>query len=119
MIVLILYLVVLVLIIAAAWKVFVKAGQPGWGIFIPIYNAYLWVKIAGRPGWWTILCFIPFVNIVIAFILGIDVAKAFGKSAAFGVCLIVILGFIGIPILGFGDAVYKAPGAAPAPAPAA
>ena len=104
-----LYLGIALFYIIAAWKIYAKAGQPGWGIFIPFYNAYLWIKIAGKPGWWLLLCFIPLVNIVIGIILAIDVAKNFGKSTAFGVFLLVILGFIGIPILGYGSAVYAPP----------
>jgi hypothetical protein len=42
-------------VIVAMWKVFTKAGQPGWGAIIPIYNVYLLCKIAGKPGWWVIL----------------------------------------------------------------
>ena len=45
-------LVICVLIIAAMWKVFTKAGHPGWACLIPIYNIYILCKIAGRPGWW-------------------------------------------------------------------
>ena len=73
-----LYLGIALFFIIAAWKVFAKAGQPGWGIFIPIYNLYLWVKIAGKPGWWVLLFFIPQENIVISIIVSLDVAKAFG-----------------------------------------
>jgi len=113
-----LYLGIALFYIIAAWKIYAKAGQPGWGIFIPFYNAYLWIKIAGKPGWWLLLCFIPLVNIVIGIILAIDVAKNFGKSTAFGVFLLVIFGFIGIPILGYGSAVYVPPAPAPMPAPA-
>ena len=65
-------------------------------------------KVAGRPGWWLILFLIPFVNIVIAIILGIEIAKTFAKSAGFGVGL-AILGFIFAPIIGFGDATYTQP----------
>ena len=90
------------------WKVFIKAGQPGWGILIPIYNIYLLLKIAGRPGWWLILYLIPFVNIVIAILVCIDIAKNFGKDAAFGIGL-AFLGIIFYPILAFGSAEYKAP----------
>jgi hypothetical protein len=43
------------LLIVAMWKVFTKAGQPGWASIIPIYNLYVWCKIVGRPGWWIIL----------------------------------------------------------------
>ncbi len=98
-------------IIIAAWKIFTKAGQPGWGIFIPIYNVYLWVKIAGRPGWWVLLFFIPLVNFVVAIIVSLDVAKAFGKSGAFGFFLLFLFGIIGVPILGYGSAVYTPPAA--------
>ena len=53
-----------VFIYAAMWKVFEKAGQPGWAAIIPIYNFYIMTKIAGKPGYWTLLCLIPLVNIV-------------------------------------------------------
>jgi hypothetical protein len=96
--------------IAAAWKVFVKAGHPGWAAIIPIYNAYILCKIGGKPGWWVILLFIPIVSIVISIILLIDVAKNFGKSALFGIGLF-FLGFIFVPILGFGSATYCGPAA--------
>ena len=70
------------LLIVAMWKVFTKAGQPGWASIIPIYNLYIWCKIVGRPGWWIILMLIPFVNFIIGIILCIDMAKSFGKGGA-------------------------------------
>ena len=75
-------------------------------------NTYFVCKVAGRPGWWVILMFIPFVNFIIAIILCIDLAKSFGKGAGFGIG-IVLLGFIFLPILAFGDAQYQ--GAAKTP----
>ena len=54
----------IVLVIAGTWKTFVKADKPGWGAIIPFYNTYLMIKVAGRPGWWLILFFIPIVNII-------------------------------------------------------
>ena len=104
-----LYLGIALFFIIAGWKVFAKAGKPGWGIFIPIYNLYLWVKIAGKPGWWVLLFFIPLVNLVISIIVSLDVAKAFGKSTVWGVFLLVLFSFIGIPILGYGKATYTPP----------
>ena len=83
-----------------------KAGQPGWGVLIPIYNIYLLTQIAGRPGWWVLLFLIPFVNIIVGIIVDIDIAKNFGKDAAFGLGL-YFLGFIFFPILGFGSATYQ------------
>lgn len=102
------YIGLIVFVIAALWKVFVKAGQPGWACIIPFYNAYVLLQIAGRPGWWLLLFLIPFVNIVIAIIVALDVAKNFGKGAGFGIGL-AFLGFIFYPILGFGDATYQGP----------
>jgi hypothetical protein len=101
-----------VVFLVAAWKVYVKAGQPGWAVLIPFYNFYIWLKIAGRPGWWLVLLLIPLVNLVIMVILAVDVAKAFGKSAVFGVVLLFLLGGIGCLILGFGNARYVKPATA-------
>jgi hypothetical protein len=110
----IIYIAVILLLIAAMWKVFSKAGQPGWAVLIPIYNLYVLCKVAGRPGWWLILMLIPFVNFIILIILSIDIAKAFGKGAGFGIGLF-FLPFIFYPVLGFGSAQYQgATGGAPA-----
>ncbi len=98
--------IVCVIVIAGFWKVFTKAGQPGWGSIIPIYNFYLACLIAGRPGWWFILVLIPIVGFIVTIILAIDVAKNFGKGVGFGLGM-VFLWFIFIPILGFGSAQYN------------
>jgi hypothetical protein len=105
------YFAVIILLIAAMWKVFTKAGQPGWAAIIPIFNMYILCKVAGRPGWWVILLLIPFVNFIILIILSIDVAKSFGKGAGFGIGLF-FLPFIFYPILGFGSAQYQGGGSA-------
>ncbi len=99
-------LAILIVVIAGLWKVFVKAGHPGWAAIIPIYNVYILLKIAGRPGWWLLLFLVPVVSFVIAIFVAIDIAKAFGRSAGFGVGL-AFLGPIFYPILGFGDATYR------------
>ena len=99
-------------IIAGVWKTFEKAGKPGWGAIIPIYNVILMLEIAGKPVWWILLFFIPLVNfvvhIVVHIVVSIDIAKNFGKGLGFGLG-IAFLGFIFIPILGFGDAKYQPP----------
>lgn len=106
MIAALIWLAIIVLVIAGGWKMLVKASQPGWGILIPIYNAYLLIKVAGRPGWWLLLLFIPLVNLIISIILAVDIAANFGKGVGFALGLI-FLGFIFYPILGFGDAQYR------------
>ena len=103
-------LLVAVILIVAMWKVFTKAGQPGWASLIPIYNIFVWTQIVGRPWWWVILMFIPFVNFIIGIILCIDLAKSFGKGVGFGLGLI-FLAIIFFPILGFGAAQYLGPAA--------
>lgn len=103
------WLAFIVLIIAGFWKTFEKAGQPGWAAIIPIYNLYVLCLIAGRPGWWVLLYFIPFVNIIVSLLIAIDVAKAFGKDVLYGVILLWFFQAIGYLLLGFGDAQYIGP----------
>ncbi len=100
------YIAVIVLEIAGWWMILSKAGKPGWGALIPIYNIYLLCKVAGRPGWWVILFFIPIVNFVIAILVCIDVSIKFAKGTGFGIGL-ALLGVIFAPILGFGSATYR------------
>lgn len=98
--------------IAAMWKIFTKAGYPGWHSIVPFLSTYTLCRIAGRPGWWWVLMFIPCVGTVVAIIVWLDLAKAFGKEVGFGLGL-VFLSPIFIPILGFGSSEYSpySPGA--------
>ena len=102
----IIYLAVIILMLASVWRVFTKAGQPGWASIVPIYNAYVLLKIAGKPGWWLILMFLPIANIVVGILALVGQANNFGKGGGFVVGLI-FLPFIFYPILAFGDAQYQ------------
>lgn len=93
-------------VIASLWKVFVKAGEPGWAAIVPFYNMLVLLKIAGKPAWWFILMLIPLVNFIVIIITCIALAERFGKGAGFGVGL-GLLGVIFFPILGFGDSQYR------------
>jgi hypothetical protein len=97
-----------IFLIAAQWRVFAKAGQPGWAAIIPIYNVYVMTKIAGKPGIWTLLMFIPLVNIIFAIWLINMISKSFGHDEGFTVGL-VLLGIVFWPILGFGKSKYQGP----------
>lgn len=99
--------------IIALWPVFTKAGRPGWGAIIPIYNTYLLVKIAGYHGALVILYFIPIVNIIVSIIVAIAVGRAFGKGGAFSFFLLWLLSIIGYLIIGFGGAQYIGDGGSP------
>ena len=96
--------VVLILIISM-WKIFTKAGKPGWAAIVPIYNLIVLLEIGCKPIWWFILMLIPFVNIIILIILLIEIAKRFGKGVGFAIGML-ILPFIFYPMLAFGDAKY-------------
>jgi uncharacterized membrane protein YhaH (DUF805 family) len=98
-------LAIIILMFAGIWKTFVKAGRPGWGAIVPIYNTYLMCKIAGKSGWWVLLFLIPCVNLIFALIVSIDVASNFGKGTGFGLGL-AVLPYIFFPILGFSNARY-------------
>lgn len=104
----IVYAAVIIFLLAAEWRIFSKAGQPGWAVIIPIYSTLVYLKIVGRPWWWLLLLFIPLVNIVIAFILVNDLSKAFGHGIGYTLGLI-FLSIIFIPILGFGGSQYVGP----------
>lgn len=110
---LIFYIGIIVLMIAAMWKVFTKAGQPGWAAIIPIYNLYIMTKIAGKPGWWVIMFFLPIVSLIFYIWLTNMISKSFGKEEGFTVGLI-LLGIIFWPILGFSAAKYVGPYGDPA-----
>jgi hypothetical protein len=106
-VVMIIQLAVAVAVVAGGWKIFTKAGQPGWACIVPFYSTYVLTQIAGKPILWFILTFVPLVNFVIVILLGIEVAKKFGKSAGYGLGL-VFLSPIFVPMLGFSDAQYDA-----------
>ncbi len=96
------------LMIASLWKVFTKAGQPGWASIIPIYNFIVILQIIGKPWWWIIGMIIPFVNFVVFIMLAIELAKVFGKGIGYAIGLI-LLPFVFYPMLAFGDATYRRP----------
>ncbi|MBQ2639461.1 MAG: hypothetical protein IJF92_01715 [Bacilli bacterium] len=101
-------LAVLVLTIVAMWKIFVKAGKPGWASIIPFYNLYKEFEIAGMNGWMFLLLCIPIVNIIMTIVLYVKLAKVFGKGIGFAIGLI-FLNFIFTLILAFGKAEYVGP----------
>ena len=106
----------IVFFVATMWKIYTKAGQPGWASIIPIYNMVVLHQITGKPIWWVILYFVPIVNIIIGIIVTHALSLSFGKGTGFTLGLI-FLGFIFYPILAWSDAQYLGPTAGtPVPA---
>ena len=99
-------LVFYALIVVANWKIFTKAGKPGWASIIPFYNLYVLFEIAGMNGWLFLLLCLPIVNIVMIIMLCINLAKAFGKGTGFIIGLIFLTNIFTL-ILAFGSAQYQ------------
>ena len=93
-------------VFAGFWKVFEKAGEPGWAGIIPIYNLYVLVRISGNAWWWFILFFIPVINLLATVKISIDVAGKFNRGVLFGLGL-TFISFIFYPVLGFGNYEYQ------------
>ena len=101
-------LAIIVLVLAAKWNIYQKAGKPGWAALIPIYNSIVLLEIVGKPIWWIFLLLIPGVNLIFAIWITNLLSKSFGKDEAFTVGLI-LLAIVFYPILGFGKAEYLGP----------
>jgi hypothetical protein len=117
------------LTIAGNWKMFKKAGQPGWASIIPVYQGWVLAEVGGKPGWWGIIGSIGggrltsqgqlshaetlvylaifLVTLVFSALIAKGIAESFGKSTAFAL-LLIFMPFIAYPILGFGSAQYQA-----------
>lgn len=83
------YLVLIAFSLIVMWKVFTKAGRPGWAALIPVYNYMVFAEIVGRPNWVGLLMLVPLLQIYVIVILMLDLAKSFGKDVVFGVMLIL------------------------------
>jgi signal peptidase I len=97
----ILYIGLIVLAIVGLWKLFEKAGKPGWASLIPIYNIIVMFEIVGKPYWQLVLFLVPFANIYVAITLVIGMAKSFGKFGIGNYLLALFFGYIMYPIWGF------------------
>jgi len=97
-----------VLLIAAHWKLYVKAGKPGWAAIIPIYNTIVLLEIIGKPMIWIVWMIIPGVNLIFSIWATNLLAKSFGKDTGYTLGLI-FLPFIFYPALAFGNAEYIGP----------
>jgi hypothetical protein len=105
MVAVILWAAVALLMIASLWKVFTKAGEPGWAAIVPIYNGLVALKIAGKPMWWILLLLIPFIGFVFGLVVLFAIARKFGKGAGFALGMIFVPPIF-YPLLAWGDAQY-------------
>ena len=102
-------IIVYLITVIALWRVFSKAGRPGWLAIIPIVNLIVLIQISGYSGWLVLLYIIPIVNLIVSIIVAVQVAKSFGKGGAFGFFLLWLFSLIGYLILAFGSSTYRDP----------
>src|SRR5690606_20804871 len=102
------YVAVIVVTIIGLWKMFEKAGKPGWAAIVPIYNGIVMAEIVGKPAWWGVLLIVPCVGIVFGIWLLNLFMKSFGKDTLFTI-LALLFPFVIFPMLGFGDDKYIGP----------
>ncbi len=75
------FLVIQIVHYVGTWKLYEKAGRKSWEAAIPVYNAIVLMKIIDRPRWWTILLFIPIVNLIMFPVIWVEILRSFGKKS--------------------------------------
>jgi signal peptidase I len=89
--------------LAGLWKIFEKAGEPGWKVIVPFYNFYIWLQIIKKPLWWYIFLLIPFINVFVILIMIVEITKCFNKFGLGEQALGVLFPFAYLPYLGFSE----------------
>jgi hypothetical protein len=105
-------IIIWVVMVVAHWKIYEKAGKPGWAAIVPIYNIIVLLEIVGKPVWWILLLLVPCVNIIFLVWITNLLSKSFGQSEGFTVGLL-LLGIVFYPMLGFGNYQYVGPAGIP------
>lgn len=96
-----------VVLIAAQWRIFTRAGEPGWAAILPFYNQFVLFRIAGLNPWLFLLLFVPIANIVVTVMAALGLGRAFGKGTAWSLILLWLFSVIGYLILGYGRDEYR------------
>ncbi|MCU1558157.1 MAG: hypothetical protein JWN09_2152 [Microbacteriaceae bacterium] len=99
-------IILYIIMVIGLWRIFSKAGRPGWLAIIPIVNLIVLIQVSGHSGWLVLLYIIPIVNIVVSIVVAVHLAKSFGKGGAFGFFLLWLLSIIGYLILAFGSSTH-------------
>jgi signal peptidase I len=100
---LVISLLFLVSCFVGLWKIFIKAGYPGWTVVVPFYNFYIWLKIIKKPLWWYIFLLIPFINVFTILLMIVELVKCFNKFGLGAQALSVLFPFAYLPYLGFNE----------------
>ena len=106
------FVVIGIVALIGMWKVFTKAGQPGWAVLIPVYNIIVLLRVAGLPWYWVftpLIVLIPFLG-AIAYLVWIvwihhRISTNFGQGVGFAIGLVLLAPIFWL-ILGFGSSKY-------------
>ena len=117
--------IVTIATIAGMWKMFVKAGRPGWAAIVPFYSDMIRNEISGTPVVWTyytwiilalnmftggLAGFAPLLLLVIYFFTYSPLLKAFGRDNGTGSRLFALFfPYVVFPQIGFGANAYLGP----------
>lgn len=77
---------------AGTWKFYKAAGRQSWEAFVPIYNSIILMKIINRPVWWTILLFLPVVNLIMFIVIWVELLRSYGYNRAQDTALVILTG---------------------------
>ena len=72
------------------WKLYKIAGFHSWQALIPVYNAYILMKIIRRPTWWVLLLFIPTINLIMFIVIWVETLRSFGWNSLKNNALVII-----------------------------
>ncbi|QIH39627.1 signal peptidase I [Flavobacterium sp. Sr18] len=84
------FLLVQIVHFLGTWKLYEAAGRKKWEAAVPVYNAIVLMKIIGRPSWWTILLFMPIINLIIFPVVWVETLRSFGKRSGLDTFLVLL-----------------------------
>ncbi len=103
-----------IIFVILLWRIFSKAGRPGWLAIIPIVNTIVLIQISGHSGWTVLFFLIPIFNIVWGIVIAVHLGESFKKGGAFSFFLLWLLSIIGYIVLAFDSSTYHDRRALPA-----
>lgn len=84
------FLLIQVIHFLGTWKLYQKAGRKWWEAIVPVYNAYILLKIIQRPVWWIFILFIPIVNVIFLPVLWVETIRSFRRYTTLDTILVIV-----------------------------
>src|SRR6218665_1368161 len=97
------FIAIQILHFVSTWKLYIRAGRKSWEALIPVYNALVLMPIINRPKWWTILLFLPVVNLIMFPVVWVETIRSFGKNSTADTLLVLFSFGLYIAYLNYAD----------------